>query len=124
MNTRDFSEMLKGCRPVKDKDGNIIVQSIMNMQVVCLTTDKEYSLDERFANPLTALVAGNNSYGQIGFTNKTNKEVIVPTQMAVVTKQSAQNHGMTKAGYLAQKANVTYHRIRLSSVILYVTRYF
>jgi hypothetical protein len=109
MNTREFSEMLKGCRPVKDKDGNIIVQSIMNMQVVCLTTDKEYSLDERFANPLTALVAGNNSYGQISFSNKENKEVIVPTQMAVITKQSAQNHGMTKAGYLAQKANVIYN---------------
>jgi hypothetical protein len=109
MNERGFTELLKGCRPVKDKDGNIIVQSIMNMQIVCLTTDAEYSLDTRFGNPLTALVAGNNSYGQISFSNKENKEIIVPTQMAVITKQSAQNHGMTKAGYLAQKANVTYH---------------
>jgi hypothetical protein len=109
MNTRDFTELLKGCRPVKDKDGNIIVQSIMNMQIVCLTTDKEYSLDERFANPLTSLTAGNSTYGQISFANTQNKEVIVPTQMAVITKQTAQNHGMTKAGYLAQKANVTYH---------------
>ena len=109
MNTREFVELLKGCRPVKDKDGNIVVQSIMNMQVVCLTTDKENSLDERFANPLTALQAGNSSYGQISFTNKENKEVILPTQMAVLTKQSAQNHGMTKAGYLEKYANVTYH---------------
>jgi hypothetical protein len=109
MNTREFTEMLKGCRPVKDKDGNIVVQSILNMQIVCLTTDNENSLDERFANPLTALVAGNNSYGQIGFTNRENKEVIVPTQMAVITKQSAQNHGMTKAGYLAKMASVTYN---------------
>ena len=70
MNTRDFTELLKGCRPVKDRDGNIIVQSIMNMQIVCLTTDKEYSLDERFANPLTSLQAGNSSYGQISFSNK------------------------------------------------------
>jgi hypothetical protein len=109
MITRDFAEMLKGCRPVKDKDGNIIIQSIMNMQIICLTTDKENSLDERFGNPLTALVAGNNSYGQIGFTNRENKEIIVPTQMAVVTKQSAQNHGMTKAGYLAKMASVTFN---------------
>ncbi len=108
MNTRDFTELLKGCRPIKDSDGNIIVQSIMNMQVVCLTTDKEYSLDERFGNPLTALVAGNSSYGQINFSNKENKEVIIPTQMAVMTKQSAQNHGMTKAGYLGKKADVTF----------------
>lgn len=109
MNTRDFTELLKGCRPVKDKDGNIIVQSIMNMQVVCLTTDAEYSLDSRFANPLTALVAGNQSYGQVSFTNKENKEVILPTQMAVMTKQSAQNHGMIKAGYIEPNANTTYH---------------
>lgn len=109
MNTRDFTELLKGCRPVKDRDGNIIVQSILNMQVVCLTTDKEYSLDERFANPLTAVQAGNSSYGQISFTNKENKEVILPTQMAVMTKQSAQNHGMTKAGYVEKYGNVTYH---------------
>lgn len=109
MNTRDFSELLKGCRPVKDKDGNIIVQSIMNMQVVCLTTDAEYSLDNRFANPLTSLVSSNSSYGQISFTNKENKEVILPTQMAVMTKQSAQNHGMVKAGYIEPKAQTTFH---------------
>jgi hypothetical protein len=109
MNKREFTELLKGCRPVKDKDGNIVVQSIMNMQVVCLTTDKEYSLDERFANPLSSLQSSNSSYGQISFANKADKEVILPTQMAVMTKQSAQNHGMTKAGYLEKFANVTYH---------------
>jgi len=109
MVTREFTEMLKGCRPVKDRDGNIIVQSIMNMQVVCLTTDKEYSLDTRFANPLTSLTAGNRAYGEINFTNNENKEVILPTQMAVMTKQSAQNHSMIKAGYLNKNASVTYH---------------
>jgi len=109
MNTRDFTELLKGCRPVKDSDGNIVVQSILNMQIVCLTTDKEYSLDDRFANPLTSLTAGNQSYGQISFTNKENKEVILPAQMAVMTKQSAQNHGMVKAGYVEPRANTTYH---------------
>jgi hypothetical protein len=108
MNTRDFSELLKGCRPVKDSDGNIVVQSIMNMQIVCLTTDNEFSLDSRFGNPLTALKAGNSSYGQINFTNKENKEIIVPTQMAVMTKQTAQNHGMTKAGYIPAKGNITF----------------
>jgi hypothetical protein len=108
MNTRDFTEMLKGCRPVKDSDGNIVVQSIMNMQIVCLTTDKEYSLDTRFANPLTSLTAGNHSYGEIGFTNNENKEVIIPAQMAVMTKQSAQNHGMIKGGYLNKNSSTTY----------------
>jgi hypothetical protein len=101
--------MLKGCRPVKDKDGNIVVQSIMNMQIVCLTTDKENSMDDRFANPLTSLTSSNSQYGQISFSNKENKDVILPTQMAVITKQVAQNHGMIKAGYVPSKANVTYH---------------
>ena len=109
MNTREFTELLKGCRPIKDRNGNIIVQSILNMQVVCLTTDKEYSMDERFANPLTALRASNSSYGQIGFTNSEDKEVIVPTQAAILTKQQAQNHGMVKAGYLSKKAQAVYH---------------
>jgi hypothetical protein len=109
MNTKDFSELLKGCRPVKDKDGNIIVQSILNMQIVCLTTDAEFSLDTRFANPLTSLVSSNSTYGQITFTNQQDKEVILPTQMAVLTKQQAQNHGMVKAGYVEPRAQTTFH---------------
>jgi hypothetical protein len=27
---REFTELLKGCRPVKDKNGNIVIQSIFN----------------------------------------------------------------------------------------------
>lgn len=106
---REFSELLKGCRPHKDQNGNILVQSILNMQLVTLTTDKEYSLDERFENPLTALKASNSSYGQIAFNNSSNKEVIVPTQMAVMTKQRAQNHGMTKSGYINSNDRTTFH---------------
>jgi len=109
MNTRDFTELLKGCRPVKDSDGNIVVQSIMGMQIVCLTTDPEFSLDTRFANPLKALQASNSSYGQITFDNRENLEVIIPTQMAILTKQSAQNHSMTKAGYMRAHSQTTFH---------------
>ena len=109
MNTREFSELLKGCRPLKDMDGNIIVQSIMNMQIVCLTTDNEYSLDNRFGNPLTSIKSSNSSYGQMSFVNSNDKEIIIPTQMAVMTKQVAQNHGMIKAGYVESYGNTTYH---------------
>ena len=109
MNTREFTELLKGCRPIKDNAGNIIVQSIMNMQLVGLTTDDEYSLDDRFANPLTALKASNRSYGEVSFDNSANKETIVPTQMAVMTKQRAQNHGMTKSGYIDKGKRTTFH---------------
>lgn len=109
MNTREFTELLKGCRPIKDDNGNIIVQSILNMQLICLTTDNEYSLDDRFGNPLTSVKASNDSYGEISFRNSTDKEIIVPTQMAVMTKQSAQNHGMTKGGYIGKNKSTTYH---------------
>lgn len=96
--TREFTDLLKGTRPIKDNDGNIVVQTIMNMQIVGLTADDEYSLDNRFANPLTALKASNTSYGQVSLSS--NKETIAPPQMAIMTKQHAQNHGMVKAGYV------------------------
>lgn len=101
--TKEFTELLKGCRPVKDIDGNIIVQSILNMEIVCLTTDAEYSLDDRFANPLEVLSTSNRSYGEMTWKNSSNKETIIPTQMAALTKQSAQNHGMVKGGYIGSK---------------------
>jgi hypothetical protein len=106
---REFVDLLKGCRPIKDENGNIIVQSILNMKLVCLTTDDEYSLDSRFSNPIEALKVSNSTYGQMTFQNKTSKEVIVPMQMAVITKQVAQNHGMVKGGYLTKNQQKTYH---------------
>jgi len=98
--TREFTELLKGCQLVKDEGGNVVVQSILNMEIVCLTTEKEYSLDDRFANPLEVLTASNRSYGEMTWTNGSNKETIIPNQMAALTKQHAQNHGMVKAGYV------------------------
>lgn len=109
MNTREFTELLKGCRPIKDRNGNIIVQSILNMQLVGLTTDREYSLDERFANPIAALQASNQSYGQIILKNNQNKETIAPTNMTVLTKQRAQNHGMVKSGYISAGSTTTFN---------------
>jgi hypothetical protein len=107
--TREFTELLKGCRPVKDENGNIIVQSILNMEIVCLTTDKEYSLDDRFANPLEVLSASNHSYGQMDWQNGSNKDTIVPSQMAAMTKQSAQNHGMVKGAYIKAKTRENFN---------------
>jgi hypothetical protein len=104
---REFTELLKGCRPVKDKNGNIVIQSILNMEIVCLTTDDEYSLDGRFANPLK-IVASNGSYGQIKFQNTARKESILPTNMTIMTKQRAQNHGMVKSGYVPAGKTVTF----------------
>jgi len=103
--TREFTELLKGCRPVKDNDGNIVVQSILNMEIVCLTTDKEFSLDDRFANPLDALTTSNRNYGHMAFQNKSSKETIVPAQAVALTKQSAQNHAMIKSAYINKNSS-------------------
>ncbi|NJO62861.1 MAG: hypothetical protein HC836_32965 [Richelia sp. RM2_1_2] len=106
---KEFVELLKGCRPIKDANGNIVVQSILNMQLVCLTTDKEFSLDDRFGNPFKDVVASNRGYGNLIFKNNSKKEVILPTQIAVITKQSAQNHGMVKSGYVSKNSTVEYN---------------
>ena len=109
MNTvKEFDELLKGCRPHKDANGNILIQSIMNMQLVTLTTDDEYSLDNKFENPLKVLTTSNNNYGEMSFSNNSRKDTITPPQIAVLTKQSAQNHGMVKAGYVPANKNIRF----------------
>lgn len=109
MITKEIGELLKGCRPVKDSNGNIVVQSILNMEIVCLTTDNEYSLDSRFENPMKSLVSSNSNYGTMSFRNNSDKEVIIPNQMAVITKQNAQDHGMVKGGYIGAKSDKTFY---------------
>lgn len=100
---KQLSELLRGCRLVKDENGEIIVQSIRNMQIVCLTTDDEFSHDDKFANPLTVL-ASNRNYGHLNLDNRNSKPVIVPAQIAVLSKQKAQNHGMVKGAYIPAKS--------------------
>lgn len=103
--TKEFTELLKGCRLVKDEAGNVVVQSILNMEIVCLTTDKEFSLDDRFANPLESLTTSNRGYGHMAFENKSNKETIIPAQAVALTEQSAQNHAMIKSAYINKRSS-------------------
>jgi len=95
----DVQELLKGMRPLKDESGNIIVQSINNMQIVCLTTDDEYNID-KFANPLSVSVDTRRGYGHLTVHNEENKPAITLPQAAYLTKQRVQDHAMTKAGYV------------------------
>lgn len=98
MNNFDVADLLKGLKPIKDRDGNIVVQTIGNMQLVCLTADEEFSIN-RFANPMT-VVGSNRSYGHLKLRNKSSDPMIVPGQIAVMTKRAAQNHAMVKAAYV------------------------
>lgn len=95
----DIQELLKGMRPLKDESGNIVVQSINNMQIVCLTTDAEYNID-KFANPLAVSVDTQRGYGHLTIHNEDNKPVITLPQAAYLTKKRVQDHAMVKAGYI------------------------
>lgn len=99
----ELKELLKGCKLIKDSNGEIIVQTIANMQLVCLTAANEFSINT-FANPMTVL-GSNRSYGHLQLHNRTAKDMIVPPQIAVMTKKAAQNHGMVKGAFV--KANST-----------------
>jgi hypothetical protein len=84
-----LKELLKGCMPVRDKQGNIMIQTILNMQLVCLTTKPEFSIDE-FENPLSVLADTSRGYGNLTIHNTTNKPIIIPPQSAYLTDYPAQ----------------------------------
>lgn len=95
MNT-NLAKLLKGCELLKDNDGNVVVQTIRNMAIAFLTCEPQFSLDDRFENPLK-VVASNRHYGHMQLKNNTSKDMIVAPQIAVMTKYAAQNHAMTKS---------------------------
>lgn len=104
---KQLADLLKGCSLMKNENGNIIVQSIRNMQVACLTTDDEFS-HNKFANPMSVL-GSNRNYGHLALRNTDDKPMIVPAQIAILTKQSAQNHGMVKGAYIKENAKRDFH---------------
>lgn len=99
MTNKEIAEILRGCEPVRDGNGQVIVQSIANMQLVCLTAPEEFSIN-RFANPMS-IMASNRQYGHLNIRNPQNDPIIVPAQIAVLNDASAQNHGMVKAAYIS-----------------------
>lgn len=98
-NGTSIQKLLRGCRVMTDPGGRMIVQTVLNMKLVCLTTDDEFSHD-KFSNPMD-VIGSNKQYGQMWLKNPdAGKPTIVPAQIAVLTKQSAQDHGMVKAAYI------------------------
>lgn len=97
----NVSKFLRGCRIMKDPNGKMVAQSILNMRIVLLTTDDEFSHD-KFANPMD-IVVSNRRYGHMAVSNQSSKPTILPAQIAVITKQQAQDHGMVKAAYVGPK---------------------
>lgn len=95
----NIQNLLKGMRPLKDDNGRILVQSINNMQIVCLTTDKEYDID-KFGNPLSLLVDTKRGYGHITAYNSSDKPIIMLPQSTFITSYSSQDHATLKSSYV------------------------
>jgi hypothetical protein len=108
MTTKTIKELLKGCRLIRDADGNVITQSINNMELAFLTTDDQFSLDDRFENPLSGIAMSNTGYGNVIMDNKTDKDIIVAPQVAVMTSYAAQNHAMIKSAFIRANSQSKY----------------
>lgn len=105
----NLANLLRGTEIVRDSDGLYVVQTIHNMAIAFLTCDDQYSLDDRFENPVTALHVTNRNYGHVNLNNKTDKDVIVAPQAAFMTKYAAQNHALPKSAAVPAHSNVDYH---------------
>jgi len=103
-----INDLLKGCDLLKDDQRHVVVQSIRNMELAFLTTEPEFSLDDRFENPLKVTIS-NRNYGHVRMDNPTNKDILVAPQVAVMTKYAAQNHAMTKSAFVPARSGEDYN---------------
>lgn len=101
-----LSDLLKGCELVKDTEGHVVIQTIRNMAIACLTSPHS---EDIFANPLEDFTTSNRNYGQLTIDNQSEKPLIVPPQIAVLTKQRAQNHGMVKGAMIPANRSSTFN---------------
>jgi len=93
--TLSISEILRGCTPGRK-------QSVGLMEVIPLVSDVE---DLRFGTPEDLKLDTHQGYGNMGFENKSDKIVIVPSHVGYVTGQAAQDHAMCTAGMVKGKSH-------------------
>ena len=108
MTDTNLSTLLKGCEVIKDQNGNAIVQTIRNMEIVFLTTDDTFSFDERFANPLDVVVS-NRNYGHVAMQNLSQEQDLIVAPQVAVFADSAQNHAMVKSAAIKAAAQRDYN---------------
>jgi hypothetical protein len=89
MNTITISEILKGLTPGT-------MQSVGYMQMIPLLTD---DVDKSF-DPPDNIETNTSNYGVVNLNNKSANMTIFPSCAGILTKQSAQNHGIAKATFL------------------------
>lgn len=77
------------------------MQSVGHMQVVPLLSDTE---DTSFVSPKEYGKMRTTGYGNMEFTNTTQKTMIVPAHASYIVAQAAQNHAMAMAGLIKAQA--------------------
>jgi len=87
-------ETLRGCTVGR-------MQSVGYMQVIPLLSEVQ---DEEIGCP-DELEVQTHGYGRMGFSNPSDRPVIVPCNAAYVIDKAAQNHAMMKAGIVGKKAS-------------------
>jgi len=103
MSTFTIRELLHGTKPGR-------MQSVGLMQVIPLVLTDENLASDNFATPAMITVDTSTGYGQMGFQNRDpDRPVIVPAHTAVMTKTSAQDHGMVKAGLVNKGTRRTFN---------------
>ena len=108
----NFRDIMKGVMPLKDTNGDVVYQSIANMTLVFLTLEHDRHSCNDFANPLgeiDKLKTSSSDYGQLTLENNTSKDFLIPPQLAVLSKEKAQNHAMVKGAILRKGMSQTYH---------------
>lgn len=81
------------------------LQTVGYMQVIPLISDIE---DESFVSPTMGGKMGSNDYGEMQFQNDTENVMIIPSNVAYMTKHAAQDHGLPHAGVVKGKSSKTY----------------
>jgi hypothetical protein len=94
----NIREILKGTTA-----GNL--QTVGIMQVIPLLSEIEFT---DFVAPGAQANVGTRNYGVMSFDNTSDKTMIIPNNAAYLTKQAAQDHGMTHAGLVKAKSTKQY----------------
>lgn len=94
-----ISELLRGCTV-----GHL--QSVGHMTIIPLLSDV---VDDGFVSPLQGGLVSTRSYGTLSFRNPTDDTMIIPSHIGYLTKQKAQDHAMTKAGFVRSKTSKEYN---------------
>lgn len=81
------------------------LQTVGYMQVIPLLSDIQ---DENFVSPIVGGRMASDNYGSMRFHNDTDQVMIIPNQVAYMTKHAAQDHGLPHAGIIGKKSMKTY----------------